>query len=206
MEKHTEEYRQASLRSFKDNVLFDYKKYYNDVQLHEPVGDAISSAQWVEFELKNFAEKDRSSKELLDDLVKWNFFEIKEEQKEKFSHRVKKAIDCRNWLVHASFNETMGRVYNKDKEKEYENIFVDLADEVSLLKRESDYEIIRNNINNNWRNEKNMFCLDMEFDGKVTELISYKQQWTKVKIIMTKYVLYELLDVLNNNPFSIFAE
>ena len=110
--------------------------------------------------------------------------------------KLKNVVECRNWLLHTSFLEFSGKKIDTDK------LFFTIARSLKVFDCKG-IQKLEENVLGKWKDQPIGFNRE---EKAVTDLnISTRADWVLVKAIMTKYLIYELTDFLNNNPLSIYS-
>ena len=215
----TKEDKEISYESFRNSVFSDYANYQKNgfYGLLQIIGETVNISQDVEMELVNKAIKyskiviekmvieeelslDRmKSKELIDKLDEYGFFnDVSPERKKFLIRKLKNVIECRNWLIHTSVKEYEGKKQDTDE------LFQAIAKNVWLFEKNA-YADLEQSINQNWNNKNHYIDFNSDDPKKEVKWISSRMDWVALKAIMTKQLLNELWDRLNKNQFSIYT-
>jgi hypothetical protein len=220
-------YKESAIESFRENIINEYDEYskYHYRKLQKIVAETVSGAQDLETKLAFVAKEnseivefnfDRfiSSKKLLQKLKKTIFFsKLSVLDKKVLIKKLSKVIDCRNWVIHCCFREYENQEYSQS-----DDIFLKIADDTNLfmdntkLFQSTDktlliggFDELEINIANCWTSTKRVDFNRDKYQITCPSILK-RSDWVATKIIITKYLIFEFLDVLNKNPFSIYAD
>ena len=186
------------------------------------IGETVAFAQDMERTLQGlaknlFGKDERNSKAILELLEKKEVSMIDNkndvEKIKKLSTLIKKlknVIDCRHWLIHTSVLEFSSKKIDSDR------LFLMIARSIKVFDKDN-LTKLQENIDGKWQIIKYDFGIQQHMSGNFIDFnrnekkitarnISGRADWVLVKAIMTKYLIFELTDVLNNNPMNIYAE
>jgi len=201
-------------QSFNDGIFGEFKKLRsNFFECQKLVGEIIGLSQDIEFELKKLMGQNEATegvsldkiraRKMVNTLLKEGYFDTDYNSPKALEAGLNDVIDCRNWVVHTYFNERgCKRNIINPKETEDEK-FLDIVRRAKMFSKD-EFEKLKAGVENNWNIR--IFAEFARAEPRIDDpRVSNGMDWSNLKLVITKWLLYDFCDALQKSPLSIFA-
>jgi hypothetical protein len=212
--------KEYALKCFRSQVASEYLRTKKEgLPLVRLLGEIVENSQGLEYSLKEKIKTDvcleqKHGKQLVDLLDENNYFNLDESKRKSLISKIKNVIECRNWAIHCANLE----LSKKDVDC-FDKIFLAIARATKLFQANPNpIEIMQGkfcstggldelkiNINNQWSERALVVDFNRDIYAIEDPTISIHMDWVIVKAIITKYLIWEVQDLLNENFLSIYA-